>query len=135
MIEDGRLAKQALSDHTEIDAELRAIAKEMEVVAGLIEKSIATNAITALDQDEYAKTYESYQALQKRYTTLTRQREDKQFKADELSGFLFELGELDLLDTEWKDSRFRSTVDRITVHNDGRLVFTFTNGSEETVMI
>ena len=139
LIEDGRLVKQALSDHTEIDAELRRIAKEMEVVAGLIEKSIATNAITALDQDEYAKTYESlterYQALQKRYTTLTRQREDKQFKADELGGFLFELGELDLLDTEWKDSRFRATVERITVHNDGRLVFTFTNGSEETVVM
>ena len=59
----------------------------------------------------------------------------KQFKADELSGFLFEIGELDLLDTEWKDSRFRATVERITVHNDGRLVFTFTNGSEETVMM
>ena len=139
LIEDGRLIKQALSDHTEIDTELRAVAEEMEVVAGLIEKSIATNVITALDQDEYAKTYESlterYTALQKRYTTLTRQREDKQFKADELSGFLFELGELDLLDTEWKDSRFRATVERITVHNDGRLVFTFTNGSEETVMM
>ena len=78
----------------------------------MIEKSIATNAITALDQLEYAKTYESlterYTTLQKRYTTLTRQREDKQFKADELSGFLFEIGELDLLDTEWKDSRFRA---------------------------
>ena len=139
MIKDGRLVKQALSDHTGIDAELRAIAEEMEVVAGLIEKSIATNAITALDQDEYAKTYESlaerYQVLQKRYTALTRQREDKQFKAEELCGFLFELGELDLLDTERKDSRFRAIVERITVHNDGRLVFTFTNGSEETVMM
>ena len=139
LIEDGRLIKQALSDHTEIDTELRAVAEEMEVVAGLIEKSIATNAITALDQDEYAKTYESlterYQALQKRYTTLTRQRDDKQFKADELGGFLFELGELALLDTEWKDSRFRAIVERITIHNDGRLAFTFTNGSEETVMM
>ena len=139
LIEDGRLVKQALSDYTEIDAELQSVIAEMEVVAGLIEKSIATNAITALDQDEYAKTYESlterYTALQKRYTTLTRQREDKQFKADELSGFLFELGELDLLDTEWKNSRFRAIVERITVHNDGRLVFTFTNGSEEMVMM
>jgi hypothetical protein len=59
LIEDGRLIKQALSDHTEIDAELRAITEEMEVVAGLIEKSIAINAITVLDQDEYAKNYES----------------------------------------------------------------------------
>ena len=67
--------------------------------------------------------------------TLTRQREDKQFEAGELGGFLFELGELELLDTEWKDSRFRAIVERITVHNDGQLVFTFTSGSEETVMM
>ena len=85
----------------------------MEVVAGLIEKSISTNSIT----------------------TLTKQRADKEYKTDELSGFLFELGELDLLDTEWKDRRFRAIVERITVHNDGRLVFTFRNGSEETVMM
>ena len=39
------------------------------------------------------------------------------------------------IDAEWKDSRFRAIVERITVHNDGRLVFTFTNGSEETVMM
>ena len=104
LIEDGRLIKQALSDHTEIDTKLQSVIAEMEVVAGLIEKSIATNAITALDQDEYAKTYESlterYTALQKRYTTLTKQRADKEYKADVLSGFLFELGELELLDTE-----------------------------------
>ena len=139
LIEDGRLIKQALSYHTDIDAELQSVITEMEVVAGLIEKSIATNAITALDQDEYAKTYESlterYQGLQKRYTTLTKQRADKEYKADVLRGFLFELGELELLDTEWSDSRFHAIVERITVHNDGRLVFTFTNGSEETVMM
>ena len=44
-------------------------------------------------------------------------------------------GELELLDTEWSDIRFPAIVDRITVHNDGRLVFIFTNGSEETVMM
>ena len=139
LIEDGRLVKQALSDHTEIDAELRAIVEEMEVVAGLIEKSIATNAITALDQLEYAKTYESlterYGALQKRYSALTRQRAEKEYKADVLSGFLFEIGEYDVLDTEWSDSRFHAIVDHITVYNDGRLVFTFRNGSKATVMM
>ena len=80
-------------------------------------------------------TVDSLTTIRKLNTALTRQREDKQFKADELGGFLFELGELDLLDTEWKDSRFRAIVERITVHNDERLVFTFTNGSEETVMM
>jgi len=60
---------------------------------------------------------------------------EKEFKAEVLGGFLFEIGELDVLDTEWKDSRFRATIERTTVHNDGRLVFTFTNDSEETVMM
>ena len=73
--------------------------------------------------------------MQKRYTTLTKQRADKEYKAGVLSGFLFELGEIDVLDTEWSDSRFHVIVERITVHNDWRLAFTFTNGSEETVMM
>ena len=139
LFEDGRLIRAALTDHTEIDAELQKLTKELEIVAHMIESTIATNAITALDQLEYAKTYESlterYQALQKRYTALTRQKSEKEYKADVLSGFLFEIGEYDVLDTEWSDSRFHAIVDHITVHNDGRLVFTFRNGSEETVMM
>ena len=136
---DGRLIKAVLTDHTEIDAEITKVTEELEIVAQMIEKAISTNAITALDQLEYAKNYESLtercQALQKRYTALTRQRAEKEYKADILSGFLFEIGEYDVLDTEWSDSRFHAIVDHITVHNDGRLVFTFTNSSEEMVMM
>jgi len=139
LFEDGRLIRAALTDHTEIDAELQKLTEELEFVAHLIENTIATNAITALDQLEYAKTYESlterYQALQKHYTALTRQKSEKEYKADVLSGFLFEIGEYDVLDTEWSDSRFHAIVDHITVHNDGRLAFTFRNGNEETVMM
>ena len=139
LFEDGRLIRAALTEHTEIDAELQKLTEELEIVAHMIESTIATNAITALDQLEYTKTYESlterYQALQKRYTALTRQKAEKEYKADILSGFLFEIGEYDVLDTEWSDSSFHAIVDHITVHNDGRLVFTFRNGSEETVMM
>ena len=139
LIEDGRLIKKTLSDHTEIDTEIRSVTEEIEIVTQMIEKTITDNAITALDQEEYTKTYESlterYESLQKRYTALTRKREEKKFKADILSGFLFELSELDRLDTEWSDIRFHAIVERITVHNDGRLVFTFKNGCEKTVMM
>ena len=68
-------------------------------------------------------------------TALARQRAEKKYKADILSGFLFALGEFDYLDTEWSDRRFNAIVDHITVHNDGRLIFTFRNGSEETMMM
>ena len=139
LFEDGRLIRVALTDHTEIDAELQKLTEEFEIVAHMTENTIATNAITALDQTEHTKTYESlterYQALQKRYTVLTRQKAEKEYKADILSGFLFEIGELDVLDAEWSDSRFHAIVDHITVHNDGRLVFTFCNGSEDMVMM
>ena len=139
LFEDGRLIMATLTDHTDIDVELQSITQELEIVAHMIEKHIATNAITALDQLEYAKTYESlterYQALQKRYTTLTRQIAEKEYKADILSGFLFAIGEFDILDTEWSDSRFHAIIERVTVHNDSRLVFTFRNGSVETVMM
>lgn len=139
LYEEVRLIKVALTDHTEIDAELQKITEELEIVASMIENTIATNAITALDQLEYAKTYESlterYGDLQKRYTALTRQRAEKEYKGDILSGLLSEIGEYDVLDTEWSGSRFYAIVDHITVYNDGRLVFTFRNGSEETMMM
>ena len=72
LIEDGRLVKAALSDHTEIDTELQSVIAEMEVVAGLIEKSIATNAITALDQDEYAKPMRALPNATKSYRSVIR---------------------------------------------------------------
>ena len=51
LYEDVRLIKVALTDHTEIDAELQKLTEELEIVAHMIENAIATNAITALDQD------------------------------------------------------------------------------------
>ena len=67
--------------------------------------------------------------------SLLQAKDKKEYKADVLSGFLFALGEFDYLDTEWSDSRFHAIVERITIYNDGRLAFTFRNGSEETVMM
>ena len=56
LIEDGRLIREALSDHTEIDAELCEVKTEITVVAQMIEKIISDNAQAPLDQDEYAKS-------------------------------------------------------------------------------
>ena len=36
---------------------------------------------------------------------------------------------------EFDEKLWHAVVDRVTVYNDGRLVFTFTNGSEEMVMM
>ena len=36
---------------------------------------------------------------------------------------------------EFNEKLWHAVVDRVTVYNDDRLVFTFRNGSEETVMM
>ena len=52
-----------------------------------------------------------------------------------LSAFLLEIKELDGLDMAFSPQRWNAIVDHVTVYHDGRLVFSFQNGCEVTVMI
>ena len=52
-----------------------------------------------------------------------------------LSGFLFELSELDELNLEFSPCRWNAIVDHVTVHHDGRLVFSFQTGGEVMVEV
>ena len=139
LIEDGRLLKGALTDCSGIDEKLDGITQEMEVVASLIDKCVRDNAFTEQDQEEYNKRYtgltDRYEALQAKKASLGKERREREMKADVLSGFLFELGELDELDMEFKPQRWNAIIDHVTVHYDGRLVFCFHNGSEITVTL
>lgn len=139
LVEDGRLLKSALADTTGIEKKMLEASQEMEVLAGLIKQCIEDNAATALDQDEYNQRYnglvERYEAQKTRLEALQQEKDEREFKEDVLSGFLFEIIELEDMDTEFNDVRFEKTVDHITVYNDGRLVFTFFVGKEITVEI
>ena len=139
LIEDGRLLKGALTDCSGIDEKLDGITQEMEVVAGLIDKCVRDNAFTEQDQEEYNKRYtgltDRYETLQAKQATLEKERREREMKADILRGFLFELGELDERDMEFKPQRWNAIIDHVTVYHDGRLVFSFHNGSEIAVTI
>lgn len=62
-------------------------------------------------------------------------RAERERKGDALDAFLFELSELDELDMEFSPQRWNAIVDHVTVHHDGRIIFSFQNGSEVTVII
>lgn len=64
-----------------------------------------------------------------------KEREERQFKADILSGFLFEITEPDCLDIAFDEKHWNRTIDHVTVYADERLIFSFQNGSEITVEI
>ena len=56
----------------------------------------------------------------------------QELKGDILSGFLFELGELYELPMVFKEATWDALVDYVTVQTDGRIVFTFKNGTAVT---
>lgn len=139
LLEDGRVVKDELSDCSSIDTKIDKILQEMDVVSGLIKKCIDDNASQTLDQEAYTKRHdgliERYEALKNKHAGYTREREERQFKADVLSGFLFEITELDCLDIVFNEKYWNRTIDHVTVYRDERLVFSFQNGNEISVEI
>ena len=138
-IEDGRLLKAELADTTSLTKQMAEVQQEMEVVAGLIKKCIDDNASCAIDQEEYNAHYnglvERYEKTKEGLDLLQAEKDERDFKADVLSGFLFEIMELPDMDLVFNENRFGKTVDHITVFSDGRLVFTFFVGKNITVEI
>lgn len=110
----------------------------MEIIAGMIESCVRENAATAQDQGQYRSRYDDliarFETLQAKQAALQKERDERERKADALDSFLFELMELDELDMEFSPRRWNAIVDHVTVHGDGRLVFSFINGSDVTVM-
>lgn len=139
LIEDGRVLRMAFMDFTAIDKEIAEITSEMDVLSGLVQKLVDENASTTLDQTEYRSRYDGYidryDKAQKRLAALQEQRQLQKLKGDILSGFLFELGELYDLPMAFKEETWNALVDHVTVHEDGRLIFAFKNGTEITELL
>lgn len=68
--------------------------------------------------------------LQSRYDDLQKKKERRLIQADRLSGFMFAVKGVDLLQLEFNEKLWQMTVESVTVHGDGRLVWRFRNGSE-----
>ena len=139
LLEDGRLIRHELLDTAAIDTECEEMLQEMDVVAGLIQKCINENAVQAIDQDEYINRYnalvERHEKLQSRYDTLQKKRERRLLQADDMSGFLFIIAELDTLQLQFDPILWHTTVDHVTVYADERLVFYFRNKCDIEVRI
>ena len=139
LLGDGRLILRELSDFSALDTECTEILQEMDVVSGLIKKLINENAAQPLDQaayiDRYNSLVERYENLQAGYDALQKQKERRQIQADALSGCLFALTELNLLQLTFDEKLWNTVVDHVSVYADERLVFHFKNGAEVTVQM
>ena len=136
-VEDARLLKAALTDTTEIEKKITAVRREMDAISGRIHQCIESNAAQAQNQDDYNAYYNSladkYDRQKQALEELEVEMRERAYKADILSGFMFEITELPDMNIAFSDIRFSKTVDHVTVHNDGRLVFSFYVGKDITV--
>ena len=123
-----------------IDTECAALTDEMEIVEALTKKLIAENATTAIPQDEYNWKYDAlaqrYHTAEEKAEQLQRQKVTKRFQADVMECFMTELMTIDAsLPVHYSDRLWLNLVDRVTVYEDGNLVFHFKNGMEITEML
>ena len=137
LLKDSSIILAELDDNTAIDTECDNLIEEMDMLSAHIQKCVAENAVQAADQDEYIRRYNSlverYEKLQSRYDYLQKKKERRLIPADRLSGFMFAIKELDLLQLEFNEKLWQMTVENVTVYGDGRLVWRFRNGCAITV--
>ena len=134
LIEDCRLLYDSLLDFSESNTRCNELMDEMEIVSELVKKLINENAASPMNQDEYISRYDGYTVrfnkAKDEYEKLRKAMEQRQLKADIISGFMFEISELDDLPIEFDEKLWNSVIDMVTVYEDERLVFKFKNGAE-----
>ena len=123
----------ALTDTSVLDAEAAALKQECEVVAELIRKAVEENARVAQNQDEYAVRHnalvERYNTATHRLSEIAKERSDRRIKHVNITRFLSTLKQQEHLVTEFDEELWYVTVDRVTVHKEGRLAVTFRDGT------
>lgn len=73
---------------------------------------------------------ERYEKLQKKSFSLQKQKEERLAKRDLIGGFILELSKCKELLTEFNEQLWIAAVDKVTVFQNGGLVFTFKDGTE-----
>lgn len=139
MLDDLRTIRSQWLDFHAIEKECEDLLQEMDVVSGMIKALVNENASCEIPQAAYTERYNAlvnrFEKSQSRYDELQRLKERRQIQADEISGCLFALYELDLLELEFNDALWNTVIRQVVVYNDGQLVFHFKTGHEISVKI
>ena len=107
--------------------------EELNIVAEQVNDCINENARKVQNQDEYEIRYTSlvnrFNAIKVRLDEIKQIIIEKQSKRDEVEDFIQELEKQELM-TEFDKNVWLSMVDYLTVHHDGKIEFTFLDGSQ-----
>ena len=131
--------KKTLTDTDFIDEDIADCERELDILTEMIRQTVMLNASATVTEDEYRRRYnnltERYEAEEKRLKSLMEERKRMESEALAISGMLFELMELETLPIEFDEKLWNATVERLTVYEDERLVFSLKDGTEITVLL
>ncbi len=120
-------------DTSGLEEEKAGLQAELEVTCGLMERLIAMNATTAMDQDEYNRQFAEYEAryneIRQRIAEMESQQKQRIAKRGKLTEYLAALKEQGLI-SRFNETLWYGTVEQVRVTADGNLCFLFKGGQE-----
>ena len=120
-------------DTSSLENEQVKLEEELNIVADKVNNCINENARKLQDQDEYEKKYASlvnrFNTVESRLKEVKARIVEKQARRDEVEYFIDGLKKQDLL-TAFDENVWLSMVDYLCVHKDGKVEFTFLDGSK-----
>ena len=130
---------RTLNNIIAIDLEAKQQTEEADIAADLIRKCVAENTTTPQDQQTYAERYKGlkarYEAATQRLKQIEGQRTEHKQRRQKMLEFIRMLEQADGLMTEFDEGLWNATVETITVHLDGNMVFRWRNGVETSINI
>ena len=126
--------QKTLCDCSEIDAEFEELRREIEVVSELCKKAIYENARVTMKQEEWSERNNSYLERHRKATERVAELEklkcERQNKSLMLETFIKGIESRPLVLEIFDDKLWAVAVEKVKVMPDGRVVFSFKDGTE-----
>lgn len=126
--------KQTVYSTDSLCRELDRTQAEIDVTAERINRAIRKNAAVAMDQDMYNQEYEAlnnqYEEAKRRRREIERSIADKDERRARMEQFIAELMRQPQVVTEFDPVTYHLLIERMTIHEKGRVIVRFKNGIE-----
>ena len=134
LIANCRFAQETICDYADIDTEIDALCRELEVVAELSRKAIYENAHTTINQEEWHERNNGYlerhRLASERVIELEEQKHERQRKSLLLDGFIQNLVTCENALETFDERIWMAAIDKVVVRTDGELVFWFKDATK-----
>jgi len=137
LLDDCKAARDKICDCSELLRQINEAEREIEVVEELSRKLIYEASHTQTNADDFKKKNAAYLARRKercdKITTLETEIQRRQHTSRLLDKYIRNMKKAPLTLSDFDEKLWAVSIDCVTVHSDGRLIFRFRDGTEITV--